>query len=251
MSLKYVIVEDEPLAAERLQHLIEGQRPHWQLQAVIPSVRQAVQQLLTVQCDVIFLDVHLSDGNSFSIFEQIQPSSPVIFTTAYDQYALKAFELNSIDYLLKPVAERDLTRALQKLEQRQGITEEQPDWNKLLQDLKPNYKDRFMVSTGERLKSLSVDDICFFFAQGKHTFITDKGGRQYIVDQTISRLSEVLNPKKFFQINRQYIICFECIEEMIPYSKSRLKLHTKPATPTEAIVSVDKAPKFKSWLEGE
>ncbi len=251
MSVKYVIIEDESLAAERLHELIQKQRPRWKLVAVIPSVRKAVQELETLDCDLIFLDVHLSDGNSFSIFEQIRPKMPIIFTTAYDQYALKAFQLNSIDYVLKPVSEKDLTRALDKFDQRILHDENKPDWEKLLQDLKPNYKERFMVSTGERIKSLSVDDIGFFFAQGKHTFITDKGGRQYMIDQTISRLSEILNPKKFFQINRQYIICFDCIDEMIPYSKSRLKLNTSPATPGEAIVSVDKAPKFKAWLEGE
>ncbi len=251
MLLKYVIIEDESLAAERLDDLIQKQKPEWKLVSVIPSVRKAVQELESLDCDLIFLDVHLSDGNSFSIFEQIKPKTPIIFTTAFDQYALKAFQLNSIDYLLKPVSEKDLKRALDKFDQRILHNNDELDWKKLLLDLKPNYKDRFMVSTGERIKSLSVEDISFFFAQGKHTFITDKEGRQYMIDQTISRLSEILDPKKFFQINRQYIICFDCIKEMIPYSKSRLKLITKVETPTEAIVSVDKAPKFKAWLEGE
>ncbi len=251
MPVKYVIIEDEPLAAERLQEQVQKQKPDWELLMVLPSVRSAVQQLPQLTVDLIFLDVHLSDGNSFAIFEQIRPETPIIFTTAYDQYALKAFKLNSIDYLLKPVSEKDMERALQKVDQRSLHNQSEPDWKKLLSDLKPNYKDRFMVSTGERIKSLSVDDIAFFFAQGKHTFITDKEGRQYMIDQTVSRLSEILDPKKFFQINRQYMVCFDCIEEMIPYSKSRLKLHTNPATPTEAIVSVDKAPKFKAWLEGE
>ncbi len=249
--MQYVIIEDEELAAERLNYLIQAQKTEWELQAVIPSVREAVRELGTLNPDLIFLDVHLSDGNSFSIFKQIEPKAPIIFTTAYDQYALKAFQLNSIDYLLKPVSEKDLQRALRKFDERMLHNESEPDWKKLLRDLKPGYKDRFMVSTGERIKSLSTEDISFFFAQGKHTFITDKEGREYLIDQTISHLKDVLDPKKFFQINRQYIICFDCIEEMIPYSKSRLKLHTKPPTPTEAIVSVDKSPRFKAWLEGE
>lgn len=251
MAVKYVIIEDEPLAAERLHEQVQKQKPDWELLTILPSVRSAVQELPQLPAGLIFLDVHLSDGNSFAIFEQINPETPIIFTTAYDQYALKAFQLNSIDYLLKPVTEKDLQRALQKFDQRSLHSETEPDWKKLLQDLKPNYKDRFMVSTGERIKSLPVEQISFFFAQGKHTFITDKEGREFLIDQTITRLNELLDPKKFFQINRQYIVCFECIEEMIPYSKSRLKLHTTPATPTEAIVSVDKAPKFKAWLEGE
>ncbi len=168
MSIKYVIVEDEPLAAERLNDLILKQKPTWNLGSVIPSVRKAVAELESLECDLLFLDIHLSDGNSFFIFEHIRPKMPIIFITAYDQYALKAFQLNSIDYLLKPVSEKDMTRALDKFDQRILHNDGEPDWKKLLQDLKPNYKDRFMVSTGERIKSLSVDDISFFFAQGKH-----------------------------------------------------------------------------------
>lgn len=249
--MKYVIIEDEPLAAERLNDKVQKQKPQWELLAVLPSVRAAVKELQELNPDLIFLDVHLSDGNSFSIFDQISLNVPIIFSTAYDQYALKAFQLNSIDYLLKPITEADLKRALEKFDQRKLHNDIEPNWEKLLQDLKPNYKDRFMVTTGERIKSLSIEEIAFFFAQGKHTFITDKIGRQYMIDQTVSKLITVLDPKKFFQINRQYIVCFECIEEMIPYSKSRLKLNTNPNTPTEAIVSVDKAPRFKAWLEGE
>ncbi len=239
--MKYLIIEDEELAADRLRVLVQKQRPDWELLQVIPTVRQAVKSLSGLKPDLIFLDIHLSDGNSFSIFDQIIIDIPIIFTTAYDSYALKAFELNSIDYLLKPVNEADLKRGIEKFENRSGHSAE-PDWKKILSDLKPSYKDRFMVSTGSRIKSLPVDEISFFFAQGKHTFI---------IDQSLTQLNDLLNPKKFFQINRQYIVCFDCIEEMIPYSKSRLKIITKVDTPTEAIVSVDRAPKFKKWLEGE
>lgn len=248
--MKYLIIEDEELAADRLRVLVQKQRPDWELLQVIPTVRQAVKSLSGLKPDLIFLDIHLSDGNSFSIFDHIIIDIPIIFTTAYDSYALKAFELNSIDYLLKPVNEADLKRGIEKFENRSGHSAE-PDWKKILSDLKPSYKDRFMVSTGSRIKSLPVDEISFFFAQGKHTFITDKSGKQYIIDQSLTQLNDLLNPKKFFQINRQYIVCFDCIEEMIPYSKSRLKIITKVDTPTEAIVSVDRAPKFKKWLEGE
>lgn len=251
MAVKYVIVEDEALAAERLQAMIQEKQPDWELKELIPSVRLAVAKLSTLKPDLIFLDVHLSDGNSFAIFDQIQPKASIIFTTAYDKYALKAFSLNSIDYLLKPVSSSDLNRALGKFQERSLHTGHEPDWQSILQDFKPHYKDRFMVSTGERIKSLPVDEVCFFYAQGKHTFITDRAGREYLIDHTLTRLSEVLDPKKFFQINRQYIVGFDCISEMIAYSKGRLKLVTNPPTPSEAIVSVDKAPRFKAWLEGE
>lgn len=249
--VSYLIVEDEALAAERLQEMIQKNRPNWKLLEVIPSVRLAVAKLEMLNPDIIFLDVHLSDGNSFAIFDQISPKSAIIFTTAYDKYALKAFSLNSIDYLLKPISNDELKRGLSKFEQRSLHDNHSLDWKSILQDFKPNYKDRFMVSTGERIKSLPIDKICFFYAQGKHIFITDKLGKEYLIDHTLTKLSEVLNPKKFFQINRQYIIAFDCISEMIAYSKGRLKLITNPATPSEAIVSVDKAPRFKAWLEGE
>ena len=251
MAIKYVIVEDEALAAERLQAMIQERQADWELKDIIPSVRLAVSKLPTLKPDLIFLDVHLSDGNSFAVFDQIEPKASIIFTTAYDKYALKAFSLNSIDYLLKPVSSSDLNRAINKFNERSLHTGHEPDWKSILQDFKPHYKDRFMVSTGERIKSLPIDQICFFHAQGKHTFITDRAGVEYLIDYTITRLGEVLDPKKFFQINRQYIVGFDCISEMIAYSKGRLKLITKPVTPSEAIVSVDKAPKFKAWLEGE
>ncbi len=249
--VSYVIVEDEALAAERLQEMIQKNRPGWKLLEVISSVRLAVAKLEMLNPEIIFLDVHLSDGNSFAIFDQISPKAAIIFTTAYDKYALKAFSLNSIDYLLKPISNDELNRGLLKFEQRSLHNSHTPDWRSILQDFQPSYKDRFMVSTGERIKSLSVDEICFFHAQGKHTFITDKTAKEYLIDHTVIKLSEVLDPKKFFQINRQYIISFDCISEMIAYSKGRLKLITNPSTPSEAIVSVDKASRFKAWLEGE
>lgn len=251
MAVNYVIVEDEALAAERLQAMVKEKQPGWILKEVIPSVRLAVAKLELLKPDLIFLDVHLADGNSFAIFDQVSPKAAIIFTTAYDKYALKAFSLNSIDYLLKPISNDDLNRAIAKFEQRSLHNSHTPDWKSILQDFQPNYKDRFMVSTGERIKSLPVDEVSFFYAQGKHTFITDKSGREYLIDHTLTKLSEVLNPKKFFQINRQYIVAFDCISEMIAYSKGRLKLITNPITPGEAIVSVDKSPRFKAWLEGE
>ena len=251
MEVSYVIIEDEELAADRLSEMLHKARPDWKQLAVIPSIRMAVNKLPTLKPDLIFLDVHLSDGNSFAIFDQISPKSAIIFTTAYDKYALKAFSLNSIDYLLKPVSGKDLNRALSKFEERSLHTGHEPDWKSILRDFSPHYKDRFMVSTGERIKSLPVDEVSFFHAQGKHTFITDRQGVEYLIDHTITRLSEVLDPKKFFQINRQFIVSFDCISEMIAYSKGRLKLVTNPPTPSEAIVSVDKAPRFKAWLEGE
>lgn len=250
--MRYVIIEDEPLAAEKIAADILRLRPQWNLLKIIPSVKMATLELNDLNPELIFLDVHLGDGNSFQIFQKLEINVPVIFTTAFDQYALKAFEINSVDYLLKPVSKSDLEMALLKLERHFGKQEKfQANWDKLLQDLRPSYKERFMVSTGKRIKSLNTDQIAFFFAQGKHVFITDKEGKEYLTDKTLTSLSSSLNPKEFFHINRQYIVAISCINEMLLYSKGRLKLITQPNTPSEAIVSGEKAARFKLWLEGE
>ncbi|MGB0175625.1 MAG: LytR/AlgR family response regulator transcription factor [Owenweeksia sp.] len=247
--MKYLVIEDEPLAAEKLVRNVQRKRPDWEHIKTVGTVRETVQELLKVQPDFLFLDIHLSDGISFQIFDQVEISCPIIFTTAYDQYALRAFKVNSIDYLLKPLVESDLDRALQKLENRAVVPE--ADWKKLEAAVRPQYKDRFLVSTGERIRSLQQDEVAHFFAQGKHSFITDISGNQYLFDQTLTSLSEQLDPRKFFQINRQFIIHINSIREMIPYSKGRLKLVMDPSTPEDAIVSVDKSPRFKSWVAGE
>ncbi|QTN38072.1 response regulator transcription factor [Cryomorphaceae bacterium] len=248
--MTYLIVEDEPLAAEKLQQAIKSLRPDWVALAPVESVRAAAEALREHKPDLLFLDIHLSDGLSFQLFDQVEVVCPIIFTTAFDQYALRAFKLNSIDYLLKPIGEGELKRALDKRDRWTQPSDGQLDWNKVERDLKPEYRDRFLVSTGERVKSLPAEEISFFFAQGKHSFITDKQGREYLIDQPLTQLIEQLDPKQFFQINRKFIICFRCIEEMIPYSKGRLKLVTAPPTPEDAVVSVDKSARFKAWLDG-
>jgi len=246
--VKYLVVEDEPLAAEKLVRNVQRKRPDWEHLKTVGTVREAVQELLNREPDFIFLDIHLSDGISFQIFDQVEIKAPVVFTTAYDQYALRAFRVNSIDYLLKPIVESELERAIGKLELRNGNPH--INWKQLEAEIKPRYKDRFLVSTGERIKSLPQEEIAYFFAQGKHAFITDVNGHQYLIDQTLTALSDQLDPDKFYQINRQYIIGIGSIKEMIPYSKGRLKIITEPPTTTDAIVSVDKAPRFKEWVGG-
>lgn len=249
--MNYLIIEDEPLAADKIITAVSEIRPQWTNLSVLPSIRKSVSDIPDLNPDLIFLDVHLGDGISFKIFEELNLNIPIIFTTAYDKYAIKAFELNSIDYLLKPVSKADLLRAIEKFEGLTTIHKPSFDWNQLLQDLKPQFKERFMVSTGKRIKSLNTADIAFFYAHGKNTFITDKDGTEYLIDKTLGSLGEQLNPKYFFHINRQYIVRIDSISEMISYSKGRLKINTSPSTPTEAIVSVDKAPRSKMWLEGE
>ena len=249
--MDYLIIEDEALAAEKLKSNVAELRPGWNLLGVIPSVRRAVKELPELKPDLIFLDVHLSDGNSFQIFEEIDVRVPIIFTTAYDQYALKAFKLHSIDYLLKPVVLSELELAINKWESLKNTSKPELDLKEVFQKLKPSYKERFMVTTGMRIKSLEVNSIAFFYAQGKHAFITDFEGSEYLLDKSLTSVINLLDPQLFFQINRQYIIAIRAISDMVVYSKGRLKLHLTPDTPTECIVSVEKASRFKKWLEGE
>lgn len=248
--MTYLIVEDEPLAAEKLERSIQGLRPDWQPLPSVGSVRLAVESLRQQQPDLLFLDIHLSDGLSFQLFDQVEITCPIIFTTAFDQYALRAFKLNSIDYLLKPIAEAELLRALDKTDRWTRASDREVDWKKIEKDLKPEYRERFLVSTGERVKSLPTAEIAYFFAQGKHAFIVDVAGKEYLIDQPLSQLIEQLDPHRFFQINRKFIVGFDSIQEMIPYSKGRLKIITDPKTPEDAVVSVDRSARFKMWLDG-
>lgn len=247
--MRYIVLEDEPLAADRLIHSVGSVRPAWQHLATFESISQGRTGIIGLKPELIFVDIHLADGLSFDLFSTEFKDIPLIFTTAYDQYALKAFALNSIDYLLKPISSEDLERALHKLEMRTGPVAVQ--WEQFIRDLKPRYKERFLVSTGERMRAVLSDDIAFFFASGKHCFLTDKNGTEYLIDQNLGQLTEVLDPQKFFQINRQFIVQMGFIREMIPWSKSRLKLIMDPPTPEDAVVSVERSPGFKSWVAGE
>lgn len=244
---RVVIIEDEHLAADWLRKQIEILDTDLQVVAIIDSVEQAIQQLPKENADLIFCDIHLADGISFSIFEHIQVLTPVIFTTAYDQYAIKAFQVNSIDYLLKPIELEALTVALQKFRQR---TSPYPDLQQALSMLtaKPKFQERFLVSTGQKLKSIPIETIAYFFADNKLNFLCDAEGRQYLIDQSLDKLESQLDPAVFFRINRQYIVRFDAIREMVHYSKSRVKITLHPTPTGDTIVSAERSAAFKAWL---
>ena len=248
--MKYWILEDEALAAQRLQDKIQKKRPAWECLGVLASLKAARPVLSNHNADFLLVDIHLGDGHSIDLLQELEIQSPLIFTTAYDQYALEAFKLNSLDYLLKPVQDDELERALQKLEQSKNSLS-QADWSKLMADIKPSYKERFLVSSGHKLKSINSGEIAFFHASGKHCFLHDLKGEEYLIDFKLKDLVQKLNPSLFFQINRQFIVGIKAISELQPYSKSRLKINCQPPLPEEGIVSVERAGKFKAWLEGE
>lgn len=248
--MKVLIIEDEPLAAKRLIRLLKEVEADAEILDTIDTVSSAIKWLDRQSADLIFMDIHLADGISFSIFEQIEIRTPIIFSTAYDKYAIEAFRVNSIDYLLKPIEKSELVRALSKYHQTKSFI--QPDDIKiLLENIYPPqnaYKQRFIVTSGEKIKSINVSNIAYFFGQQKYVFLVTKDDRRHIIDYTLTKLEEILDSDQFFRINRQFIISFNAIQNMYTYSKSRIKIELLPVPEMEAIVSIDKSRKFKEWL---
>jgi DNA-binding LytR/AlgR family response regulator len=247
--MKVIIVEDEQLAADNLEKLLVSIDAGIEVLAKLDSVRSTVQWLTHAACDLIFLDIQLSDGISFSIFEQLEVKIPVIFTTAYDQFALKAFKLNSIDYLLKPINLDELRQSLAKFKEfHQNKTV--PDIQKLIQAIRQTeqYQERFLVNAGQKLRSVKVSETAYFYAREKAVFLCTFENKHYDIDYTLEKLQEILDPKKFFRINRHLIVNIEAIVAMHTVSKSRLKLELKPTTQDEVIVSFNNVQEFKRWL---
>jgi DNA-binding LytR/AlgR family response regulator len=247
--MKAVIIEDEKLAADNLELMLHSIEAKIQILAKIESVRNAVKWLLSNSCDLIFLDIQLSDGNSFNIFDQVEVKTPVIFITAYDQYAIRAFKHNSIDYLLKPVNKDDLSLSLQKYHEYYQ-SHQAPDFKKLLESIRNpiSYQERFLVSAGQKLKTIKTSEIAYFYVRTKGVFLCTKEDKHYDINYTLENLEEMLDSKIFFRVNRQYIINIEVIENMLTVSKSRLKLELKPKPSEEVIVSVNNVQEFRLWL---
>jgi two-component system LytT family response regulator len=261
--MKILLIEDEELTARKMQRMLADVQSDAQLLATIGSVEESVEWLQSHQSpDLILMDIELADGQSFEIFNQVTVSCPVIFTTAYDEYAIKAFRVNSIDYLLKPVKEEDLRRALNKLQQLKQVLITQPDFlqtslvNLLAQLSAPlpqatqvtNYRDRFMIKQGQRLFAIETDEIAYFFTRNKISFIKTHDNREYMVDYTLDELDKMLNSKRFFRLNRQIIAELRAIEKVHLYFNNKLKIQLRPAFEEEVLVSRIKASDFKIWL---
>nr|MBI1229495.1 response regulator [Cytophagales bacterium] len=251
--MKALIIEDEKLAADRLNRLIHNVAPDISVTAILKSVEEAVEYLSTRNPDLIFLDIHLSDGSSFGIFDQVQVTSPIIFTTAYHEYALKAFKVNSIDYLLKPIDEIALSAALDKLRQLKKESTSTPmgDIEALLSMMKKQeitYRQRFLVAFGNKIKTIKIADVAYIFAADSAVFLVDKEGSRYVLDETLDHLQDALDPNGFFRVNRAFLVGIDAIEQMHSYSRSRIKIDLNPPCPKECIVSTEKTPDFKGWL---
>jgi DNA-binding LytR/AlgR family response regulator len=246
-----LIIEDEKVAAERLSGLIKNYDQSIEIIEIIQSVRNAVKWLNTYQSpDLIFMDIQLADGLSFEIFEETIVKTPVIFTTAYDEYALKAFKVNSIDYLLKPIDPAELNNAINKFNENK-TPKEIPEqvFDSILQSLTKNYKNKFVIKVGEHIKVFTIDDVQCFYSMEKYTFLQNNLGRDYAINYSLDQLEDLLDPKKFFRINRNYIISSSAISDIIGYSNSRLLIKLNSNKSVDLIVSRDKVQHFKKWLE--
>jgi two-component system LytT family response regulator len=249
-----LIIEDEDAAFNRLSKMITVELPDSNILPQIVSIKSAVEWLETnVTPDLIFLDVHLADGESFEIFKKTRVNSPIIFTTAYDQYALEAFKVNSIDYLLKPIKKEELNRAIDKFHNLKNSGAADVNIQKLLSTLQTQqsaYKQRFVVRYGEHIKTIETGDIAYFYTESKANFMVTKDNKRFAIDYNLDQLEELLDPKKFFRINRQFIIGFHSIAEMFAYSKSRVLIKLNPPSKLETIVSSERSASFKQWIDG-
>jgi len=252
---KVLIIEDEKPAADWLKQLILKFNPQITVIAVIDSVSGAVEwfQQNSVP-DLAFMDIQLADGLSFEIFERIKVLCPVIFTTAYEEYAIKAFKVNSVDYLLKPIAFNELEAAFQKFGDRVQSIQTAPSvtielLNKVKEMLRKQYKTRFVIKVGEHLKSITVEDILFFYSLDKATYLCTADFKTYLVDYSLDRISEMVDEHRFFRINRKYILSNPSIADIVFYSNSRLKIKLKKPNEESIVVSRDKVAAFKEWLD--
>lgn len=242
--MKCIIVEDEQNAAEHLEYLLRQVRPEVTIEAKIDSVKDAVLWLNRNNADLIFLDVQLGDGLSFSIFDHVDVITPVIFTTSYDKYALDAFKLNSISYLLKPIDEEELKTALNKFDK---LTTGAPDLNQLAR-LQNQYQKKFLIESGNTIHSFTDSEIAYFMVQHRHVFLILNSGQHLVFNATMDALEQRLDPGLFFRINRQFIVNRNNIHKMTTETRGRVRIEMQPASKDEMIVSIDRANAFKEWL---
>ncbi len=254
--MKTIIIEDEKPAARRLGRMLDELGV--KVSTMLHSVEEAVAWFKNNEHpDLIFLDIQLSDGLSFEIFDVIEVHSAIIFTTAFDEYALQAFKLNSIDYLLKPIDDEDLENAVTKYRTRfKSATEPNKialdfeDIKKLLiNPLEREYKKRFTAKVGQHLKIINAEDVECFYSENKGTYAATKEGRNYLLDTTLEQLEGELKPELFFRVSRKYFVSIEYIKDIISYTNSRLQIKLNHNPKLEIIVSREKVKDFKLWLE--
>ena len=250
--LRTIIIEDEKPSARRLQRMLSDLGI--EAEAMLHSVKESIEWFSQNEApDLILLDIQLSDGLSFEIFEQVEVRSAIIFTTAYDEYALKAFKLNSIDYLLKPIDDEELRAAIDQ------FTDQQPREQSVMVDidqvkrllinpLDRNYKKRFTIKVGQHLRIVETESVECFYSEHKATYLFNSDKKNYLLDVTLEQLEEQLDPVKFFRVSRKFIINVDAISDIISYTNSRLQIKLKHFSDQEIIVSREKVKHFRNWL---
>ena len=249
--MKVLIIEDEHAAAKRLMNMLHEIDETIEIQGVTDTIVSSLEWLESNQeVDLLFMDIHLADGSSFKIFDHIDIQKPIIFTTAYDQYAIEAFRVNALDYLLKPIKKAELQIALQKYTDR--MQRAAFDYRELAQSLlKEEPAKRFLIKVGQSYHVVDILDVAYFYTHDKITFLVTNQGKRYPIEYSLEKLDELVDSKLFFRINRQFIINYQAIHEMHAYSKSRVKIVLDPACKIDSIVSTERSPVFKRWITGD
>jgi DNA-binding LytR/AlgR family response regulator len=250
--MNVLIIEDEDRTARQLERMLKKYDPTVYVLAQLPSVRESVAWLSQHSLpDLILMDIHLEDGLAFAIFEQIQLTVPIIFTTAYDEYTIKAFKVNSIDYLLKPVDYDELAPALDKFKTLRSVAGS-PDLASLLQLMQQfresPFKERFMITVGTKIRSVETGEIAYFFSEAKGTFLMTKEGQLLAIESSLDQLIGMMNPSQFFRVNRQFLVSRSGIQTIHAFSAGKLKVDLKPASRQEVFVSSSRLSDFKDWL---
>jgi len=255
--MRIIIVEDEILAVERLSDLILQYDSNIKIIESLDSVESTVEWFKNNEApDLAFFDIQLADGLSFEIFEQTNVKCPIIFTTAFDEYALRAFKVNSVDYILKPIDNKELIQAFQKFDRTQQQSPPTPQIDlirqamEMIQSPQKNYKSRFIVKSGNHISAIEIPEIAYFFSEHKMSWIKTFSGKKYMVDYKMEALESITDPLNFFRLNRKYISSFKAIQDVVSYSNSRLKIKLldMPAD-EEILISREKVQDFKKWLD--
>ncbi len=251
--MRVLIIEDEDFAAKRIRKLVAQLLPEAEILPLIDAVQEAIMWFKKNEHpDLLFLDIELSDGSSFSFLEEIRPDCPIIFTTAYNEFALKAFEYSSIDYLLKPIEFEALKRAVNKWEK--WNQRDAPSWKKeqvseLLKQIRGEYRKRFLVKVGEQYIYILVEEVAYFKSEDGETLLCTKKGKRFIVSQKLDLLSKELDPDAFYRINRKFILQINSIEKIVSWFSGRLKIDVQPDPKEELIVSRERVAGFRLWLD--
>ena len=251
--MNVLIIEDETAAAVNLQAILRNIVPDCTVLDVLESIEESVEYFKEKNSptpDLVFMDIHLADGESFRIFDSVEIAAPIIFTTAYDEYALRAFKVNSIDYILKPIKENDLSRAINKFTRLNGV--ERSDYksrvNTMIESSKRDNQRVFLVHFKDKIIPLTIDDVAFFYTSNEKVSATTFTGESYIIDRTLETLQSTLPENEFFRANRQFIVARKAVKDIAIWFGSRLSLNLTLPTPEKIIISKARVPEFKQWL---